>query len=58
MTKQTKLKTLQKEIDTCNHKNGCDSKCSKEKQKECLKLKAHSARMEYCREKGFSIELW
>ena len=54
----TQLEKFQKSIDTCNHKNGCDSKCSKAEQERCPKLKAHTDRMEYCRENNLPIELW
>ena len=54
----TQLEKFQKAIDTCNHKNGCDSKCCKDQQEKCEKLKAHRDRMDYCRENNMPIELW
>lgn len=54
----TELERLQKAIDKCNNKSGCDSKCSKQDQERCKKLAAHAARMDYCRENNISIYLW
>ena len=54
----TYLEKLQKQIDKCNHKNGCDSKCGAEFQKKCPLLLAHLARRDECREKNIPIHLW
>lgn len=37
----SKLAEIQALIDECNDKCGCDSKCTKEEQRECWKLEAH-----------------
>jgi hypothetical protein len=39
--RNSKLSKLQKDIDKCNNKNGCNHYCNKEEQKNCEKLKAH-----------------
>lgn len=54
----TQLEKLQKQIDKCNRKDGCNSKCSKEIQEKCPLLLAHTARRNECREKNIPIELW
>lgn len=54
----TPLEKIQKQIDKCNHKNGCDARCSLEKQKTCTLLLAHEARRDECREKGLPIWYW
>ena len=54
----TLLESIQKKIDDCNDKGGCDSKCSKREQELCGLLKLHSNRMDYCREKNLPIEKW
>ena len=56
--KRTKLEWIQREIDLCNRKNGCDSKCSPADQRTCPLLKAHAARIEECREKGLPFTAW
>ena len=58
MANKTPLEKIQKRIDTCNHKCGCDSKCSPEAQKNCELLKAHAERREHCREIGLPIWYW
>lgn len=58
MKKQTPLEKIQKQIDKCNHKNGCDSRCSLEKQKTCPLLLAHAERCNKCRENGLPIWYW
>lgn len=55
---KTPLDRLQKQIDRCNRKSGCNSKCSLEFQKKCPLLLAHEARRDECREKGIPIYLW
>lgn len=41
----SKLGEYQKEIDDCNEKSGCDSKCCKAEQKKCELLKQHRKEM-------------
>lgn len=52
------LTYIQKQIDNCNCKQGCDKYCSKEIQKICLLLKRHQERIDYCKTMGISIEHW
>ena len=54
----TPLEKIQKKIDKCNKKNGCDKKCSPEEQKTCALLLAHEARRDECREKHLPIDMW
>jgi len=54
----TPLEKIQKKIDKCNHKNGCDSKCSLEAQKTCSLLLAHAERCNKCREMNLPIWYW
>lgn len=54
----TQLEKLQNQIDKCNHKDGCNSKCTGDMQKRCPLVLAHSARREECRGKNIPIELW
>ncbi len=59
MNKQTtKLEKLQKNIDRCNGKSGCNSCCSKADQEICPKLRAHAERIAECRERGDPVWLW
>ena len=55
---KTPLEKLQKQIDKCNDKRGCDYFCSKAKQQECDLLKAHAKRMSDCREWNLPIQYW
>lgn len=55
---KTPLEILQQEIDQCNQRHGCDSRCSKRQQKQCEKLRAHAERMEYCRKNNLPIQYW
>lgn len=48
----TPLEKIQKKIDKCNNKCGCDSKCSLTKQKACSLLQSHAQRIEQCRKWG------
>lgn len=57
-TKKTPLEIIQSQIDRCNNHNGCDSCCSKERQQQCEKLKAHRDRCDWCREHNISIIYW
>lgn len=41
----SKLGEYQKEIDDCNEKSGCDSKCCKTAQKKCELLRQHRKEM-------------
>lgn len=52
------LTSIQKQIDACNYKQGCDRCCSKEMQKNCSLLKKHQERIDYCKAMGISIEHW
>lgn len=52
------LTSIQKQIDACNCKQGCDKYCSKEMQKNCSRLKRHQERIDYCKAMGISIEYW
>ena len=52
------LTFIQKRIDNCNCKQGCDKYCSKEIQKICLLLKRHQERIDYCKVMGISVEHW
>ena len=52
------LTSIQKQIDACNCKQGCDKYCSKEMQKNCSRLKRHQERIDYCKAMGISIEHW
>ena len=52
------LTSIQKQIDACNCKQGCDKYCSKEMQKNCSRLKRHQERIDYCKTMGISIEHW
>ncbi|MBQ8135339.1 MAG: hypothetical protein IJ711_00100 [Lachnospiraceae bacterium] len=56
----TKLEQLQKEIDKCNRKKGCDNvRCEYSGQHDkCPRLIAHMARMDYCRENNIPVERW
>ena len=54
----TVLQKIQKEIDRCNGKCGCNSKCSRSQQEECYLLKKHRERISYCSEKDLPIERW
>lgn len=54
----TVLQRIQKEIDRCNNKCGCNSKCSQEQQEQCSILKKHRDRISYCSEKNLPIERW
>ena len=54
----TKLENIQKQIDKCNHNDGCNSKCPPEIQARCSLLLAHELRREECRDKNMPIELW
>ena len=54
----TPLEKLQKRIDQCNHKNGCDSCCPKEVQEKCNYLQAHAKRIAECRKMNLPIHLW
>ena len=54
----TLLESIQKKIDNCNDKGGCDSKCNKKEQELCGLLRLHSHRMNYCLEKNLPIEKW
>lgn len=56
--RKTPLDKLQKDIDRCNNRRGCDSSCSLRHQANCSKLKAHEARRDYCREQGMEIWQW
>ena len=56
--RRTRLERIQREIDFCNRKSGCDSTCSPAVQRTCPLLKAHAARMEECREKGLPFTAW
>ena len=56
--KMTLLESIQKKIDNCNDKGGCDSKCNKKEQELCGLLRLRSHRMNYCREKKLPIEKW
>ena len=53
-----KLTSIQKRIDACNYKQGCDRCCSKEMQKNCFLLKRHQERIDYCKTMGINIEHW
>lgn len=53
-----KLTSIQKQIDACNYKQGCDRCCSKEMQRNCSLLKMHQERIDYCKAMGISIEYW
>ena len=55
---KTPLERIQKQIDKCNDKRGCDNCCSKEKQDECNLLKAHAKRISDCREWNLPIWYW
>lgn len=52
------LTYIQKLIDSCNDKKGCDLYCSKNRQQICLLLKFHQERIDYCKAMGISIEHW
>jgi hypothetical protein len=43
--KCSQLGKLQKRIDSCNNKNGCDTYCSKAAQATCKKLIDHANEM-------------
>ena len=57
-TKTTPLQKIQKQIDRCNQKSGCNRHCSKRDQEQCRLLKEHRARMESCRESGLPVQYW
>lgn len=54
----TPLEKIQKQIDKCNNKNGCVSKCSTYKQKTCALLKLHAQRIERCKTLGLPMWYW
>lgn len=54
----TPLEKLQKQIDKCNHKNGCDSKCNANIQRTCPLLLGHAARINECRIKELPMKYW
>lgn len=56
--KRTPLERIQREIDRCNRKDGCNARCSPAVQKKCPLLKAHAARIEECQEKGLPFTAW
>ena len=55
---KTHLQRLQAEIDRCNNRNGCDSYCSEQRQKECSKLRKHDERVDYCMRHDIPIQYW
>ena len=56
--KQTQLGKIQKQIDRCNRKSGCDSKCSKSSQESCDLLRKHANRIAECRKKELPHVYW
>lgn len=56
--KYTSLAKLQKEIDKCNNKNGCDTYCSKANQASCDKLARHSERLSYIFAENIDSSQW
>jgi hypothetical protein len=56
--KSTPLAKIQKQIDKCNGKSGCNSRCSKRDQEFCRLLKSHTTRIDECRENKLPIIYW
>ena len=56
--KQTKLGKIQRQIDRCNGKSGCDSKCNKDFQRRCELLRKHADRRDGCRKNNLPYEYW
>lgn len=52
------LTYIQKQIDACNDGRGCNFFCSRDKQWNCILLKMHQERIDYCKAMGISIEYW
>lgn len=55
---RTRLERIQREIDLCNRKNGCNAKCEPRVQKTCPLLRAHADRIAECQEKGLPFTVW
>ena len=55
---KTPLEKIQKQIDTCNDRRGCDARCSAKEQRECELLRAYEKRMNDCREWGLPVQYW
>ena len=58
MRQITPLEVLQRKIDRCNQKLGCDQRCNKQDQSACLLLKQHIARIDYCQKHGIPVDRW
>lgn len=54
----TELSKIQKQIDRCNKKEGCNKHCSLEKQKYCWFLEQHRQRIDWCTKHDIPIERW
>lgn len=54
----TELSKIQKQIDRCNNKDGCNKYCSSVKQEECYLLEKHRNRIRWCTEHNIPIERW